>query len=97
MKKYIDSNETEISGHIKLPDGRTEYTEHLDRIHWLSKNYLTHIADGNWTALYRDQSDDRYWEYSYPLGYMHGGGPPSLHCISIDEASERYTIVFKSE
>jgi len=94
MKKYIDSIETEINGHIKLPDGRTEYTEHLDRIHWLCKNYLTHIADGNWIALYRDPSDGRYWVLTYPLGYMHGGGPPSLHSVSIEEAIEQFSGVF---
>ncbi len=32
--------------------------------------------------LYIDNDDNRYWELTYPKVYMHGGGPPTLICIS---------------
>jgi hypothetical protein len=37
-----------------------------------------------WTQLFRDPSDGRLWELSYPQSEMHGGGPPRF--ISPQEA-----------
>ena len=39
------------------------------------------IDGDNWSALYQDSDDLRCWELIYPLGNMHGGGPPKLNVI----------------
>lgn len=35
----------------------------------------------DWTVLYQDPQDKRYWEFHYPEGELHGGGPPSLRVL----------------
>jgi hypothetical protein len=58
---------------------------------------LENIADsaisGAWETLYRDPSDGRYWERTYPSGELHGGGPPALRCMTADEARRKYGAV----
>lgn len=60
------------------------------RVEWLTSVRLERVAEGNWTALYRDPKDDRLWELYYPLGEMHGGGPPALRLLGREEAAESY-------
>jgi Immunity protein 27 len=50
---------------------------------------IAHSPDG-WCTLYRDPSDGRLWERSYPQGHLQGGGPPALHCVSVSDARARY-------
>tara|TARA_R110002072_G_scaffold42064_21_gene119117 strand:- start:441589 stop:441882 length:294 start_codon:yes stop_codon:yes gene_type:complete len=97
MKKKIDPTETQICGHVELPDGRMEFTKPSRRVQWLRDHYLQLVAVGDWTALYSDPTDGRLWVVTYPFGYMHGGGPPSLHCVSIEEAVEQFSEAFGSE
>jgi hypothetical protein len=47
-------------------------------------------SDAGWSALYRDPSDGRLWELTFPQSEMHGGGPPRLAVVSRSEAQERY-------
>jgi Immunity protein 27 len=65
-----------------------------ERIAWLIAQHLQKIADrrqsGAWETLYRDPDDGRYWERTRPQSEMHGGGPPQLKCLTIQEASEKY-------
>ena len=53
-----------------------------NRINWLIENSFTEIAFLNWQAIYRDDFDGRYWLLDYPQSHLHGGGPPSIKCIS---------------
>ncbi len=53
------------------------------RIRALVKSVLQLVAtspDG-WQKLYRDPSDQRHWELSYPESHMQGGGPPMLRFV----------------
>lgn len=86
----IEANEDKIIGRTRL-DGSDEQSE---RITWLVNNYLTKIvSDGvNWTILYQDPEDKRYWELVFPQGELQGGGPPSLLLISEVEAKSKYNI-----
>src|ERR1700723_3459159 len=47
-------------------------------------------STSGWEALYRDPSDGRYWERTYPQSETHGGGPPQLSTITLDEAERKY-------
>ena len=60
------------------------------RIEKLTHSHLVKIALGNWTILYQDSNDLRYWELSYPQGHLHGGGPPALTHLSNAVAHSRY-------
>jgi hypothetical protein len=42
-----------------------------------------------WLTLYRDRSDGKLWELSYPHGELHGGGRRLLTCIG-DIIPERW-------
>jgi hypothetical protein len=53
-------------------------------------------ADEDWSKLYLDPEDGRYWELTYPQSYMHGGGPPQLVQISDDAAKIKYGVDSKS-
>lgn len=65
------------------------------RIETLTKDHLTEIGHdpSGWIVLYRDQSDNRLWELSYPESQSHGGGAPQLNLVSFDDAKRRYGIV----
>lgn len=67
-----------------------------NRIEALLANVLVHVADdpksGGWESLFRDPLDGRFWERFYPQGEMHGGGPPSLRCLSASDASVKYSL-----
>jgi hypothetical protein len=41
---------------------------------------------GAWDQLFRDPSDGRLWELTYPQSEMHGGGPPCLKAMSSQQA-----------
>lgn len=71
-------------------EGRSDET--FDRIHTLTRHHLKRLAisDGGWSALYRDPRDGRLWEFTYPEGHLHGGGPPALYLMSEAEANEKY-------
>lgn len=65
------------------------------RIHVLTRSHLAEVARdaSGWNVLYRDPLDGRYWEMTYPHGEMHGGGPPRLLCLALDDARERYGAI----
>ena len=62
------------------------------RINWLIEYALKKVAEGNWSALYRDPGDNRFWELTYPQGQMQGGGPKRLATVSEDYANARYDL-----
>jgi hypothetical protein len=62
------------------------------RIEQLIKDQLQKIGTdiSGWEPLYRDPTDDRFWELTFPQGEMHGGGPPRLAWISHENARQKY-------
>jgi hypothetical protein len=50
------------------------------------------VAESGWEILYRDPTDLRLWELTYPQSEMHGGGPPMLRCLSVEEAKAKYSF-----
>lgn len=76
--------------------GKVKGDDTTKRIEWLTSTMLEEIGPskefGGWYILYRDRSDGRYWELTYPQGHMHGGGPPKLSLISEEEAGRRYNL-----
>lgn len=66
--------------------------EVCQRINYLVSTRLRRVAvrEGGWTVLYEDPADKSYWELTYPHSEMHGGGPPKLAKLSIDDARRAY-------
>jgi len=91
MKK-LEKAETSLIGHWKMVDKAMTQDPVSDRIQWLTESSLREVSvDGdNWSALYQDPEDGRYWELTYPQGHMQGGGPPALNLISPEEAKQKY-------
>ncbi|HSN71721.1 MAG TPA: Imm27 family immunity protein [Steroidobacteraceae bacterium] len=90
----LGPDETEVHGtaHRDLDDPS-------QRIQWLIETALERITadqDG-WTVLYRDPTDGRFWELSYPQSHLHGGGPPRLCLIDRDRACKTYGAAFVSQ
>jgi hypothetical protein len=94
MFKRIEPHETEIVGNWIATNGRVEADEACRRIWALVHGHLTKLAtdSSGWEALYRDPSDNRFWEHTYPLGHMHGGGPPTLRMVSAEVAKAKYSL-----
>ena len=90
----LQPDETQLIGEWKLVNGVVVGNEACDRIDLLTSEYLKHIATdaSGWEKLYRDPEDGRYWEHTYPHSEMHGGGPPTLTCISAEEAKRKYGV-----
>lgn len=83
--------ETALVGEIAFENGAIVSNDVAIRIDGLlASGLLEATAYGNWCVLYRDRVDGRLWELTWPQGSLQGGGPPSLHVLSVDEARERY-------
>ena len=89
-------HETRLVGHWIEADGRMVGDETCERIEWLTSNYLRKQAGGGWETLFRDPSDGRYWERTYPKGEMHGGGPPTLSVLNDEEARKKFPMLFQN-
>jgi len=74
------------------PTGRVIGDEAENQIQDLIQNHLKRIADreGGWTVLYRDPSENSYWELTFPNGEMHGGGPRKLARVEASWLRELY-------
>lgn len=92
MNEMLKSDEVELVGHWRMVGDVMTQDAVCERIQWLTDSVLQELSvDGsNWSALYRDPSDNRLWELTYPQGQMHGGGPPKLHVVCDVEARQRY-------
>jgi len=91
MNKILPT-ETEIIGEWVIERGRTEESLETKRIDKLIGGYLEEVAvsaDG-WSKLFRDPSDGRLWELTYPSSSSHGGGAPALVCLSPYEAASKF-------
>jgi hypothetical protein len=90
----LQPHETDLVGEW-IPERGTVHADDIcRRIEWLVREVLEEVAVspqwGAWETLFRDPSDGRYWERTYPKGEMHGGGPPRLTCISAEQAKAKY-------
>ncbi len=68
--------------------------EDAARIADLTKHRFRKVAtrESDWTILYQDPNDGRYWELTYPQSELHGGGPPLLSLLKADKAMQLYAI-----
>jgi hypothetical protein len=88
----IAPNETRLTGHwLASQDGMIE-DETCKRIASLTGGYLVKVGNdpSGWETLYRDPKDGRLWELTYPQSQLHGGGPPELHFLTLDDARRKY-------
>lgn len=91
MKNKLGKDEVLLKGECML--GKPHPGRTTRRIRYLEENILKEIANNNcgeWTWLYLDESDGRYWELFYPEANWKDNGPPSLRHISEAEAKEKY-------
>jgi Immunity protein 27 len=89
----LASGECDLRGDwLVRKDGSVVADTTEQRIEWLTKQKLHRIAkhSSGWETLYRDPTDGRLWELTYPQSEMHGGGPRRLHVLSRDEATAKY-------
>jgi hypothetical protein len=90
----LASVESDLIGKWQLEKDAIAADETCKRIHWLTNHYLVHVGTdpSGWDDLYRDPQDGRLWERTWPQSEMHGGGPPRLTCLTVDEARKKYKI-----
>ncbi len=88
----ISNNKKAIIGHSSFDGSKMIVDEQANRIDWLVKNYLIKVSSNgsNWTILYQDPGDKRYWELSFPETDERSSGPPSLIVLSEVEAKKKY-------
>lgn len=92
----LQPNEQLLTGYWNEKNGEVCGDTVCARIEWLLTYHLHKITDsplwGAWETLYRDPNDGRFWERTYPQSEMHGGGPPQLRCLTLDEARQKYGV-----
>jgi hypothetical protein len=88
----IRPEETELIGQWESIGGTIRADASATRIKDLTDAHLTKVAvaESGWETLYKDPTDLRFWELTYPHSEMHGGGPPMLRCLSAEEAPVKY-------
>ena len=88
----IEPNETQLTGKWLLSEGRVVADVICQRIEDLVRSHLKEVGRdaSGWDVLYRDPIDGRLWELVYPKSELQGGGPPELHCLTMDEAKRKY-------
>ena len=88
----IRPDETQLVGRWENIDGRLRADAVAIRINELIRTYLTRVAvsEDGWGKLYRDPTDLRFWELTYPQSEMHGGGPPILRFLPAEDAQSKY-------
>jgi Immunity protein 27 len=92
----IRPEEIELIGRWETVNGVVCADAAAKRILELARTYLTKVAVseafGGWETLYQDPADLRFWELTYPHGEMHGGGPPKLKSLTVQEAKSKYRV-----
>lgn len=86
--------EQRLDGKWTMRSGRLVADPISERIDWLTAHALKKVATDatGWDSLFVDPQDGRYWEKLYLHSEMHGGGPPSLVCISQQDARLKYKL-----
>jgi hypothetical protein len=92
--KTLQPSENELIGNWIADGAIVRGDDMCKRIEWLTSKILQKITVskewGAWETLFRDASDGRYWERTYPQGHLQGGGPPQLRCLTLVEAKAKY-------
>lgn len=90
----LTANENELIGNLIFEEGKMSGDPVTQRIGWLISNQLEKITTdiSGWDVLYKDNSDQRFWELTYRSTEMQGGGPPNLTCILKEKAKLKYSI-----
>ncbi len=90
----IASDETTVEGRWVSETGRVVADHACKRIENLTSSYLSQTAqDGSgWFTLFRDPVDQRLWERDFPQSHLHGGGPPRLRFVLLEEVRHRYRL-----
>jgi hypothetical protein len=88
----IERVETLLVGKCDSREGRVVGDNTCVRIDELVRTHLKALGRDTtgWDALFRDPEDGRLWELTYPQSELHGGGPPQLRCLLVDEARAKY-------
>lgn len=90
----LQPHETELVGKWIAEGNGVHRDATCERIEQLIASHLKQIAVskelGAWETLFEDPADGRFWERTYLQSSLHGGGPPSLRCLSVDEARSKY-------
>jgi hypothetical protein len=94
MKRSIGEDEYELIGKLLLQNNRLVEDETSARINFLTNNYLKKIAISisGWEILYRDETDNRFWELIYSHSELQGGGVPTLINITKENAIIKYRL-----
>jgi hypothetical protein len=94
MANSLNEDESELVGSWVEIDGRMVGDAATGRIDRLIVQGLTKVgtASEGWELLYQDPRNGRYWELTYPLSYMHGGGPPTLRVLKNEVAQRKYGL-----
>ena len=90
----LQPHETSLVGRWVIQASGITKDEVCQRIESLVVSHLVALAkspDG-WSTLYRDPTDGRLWEHTYPQSELHGGGPPALLCLPHSAAKFLYGI-----
>ena len=90
----LKPDENVLTGRWLLQDKSLVADDASKRIDQLVANHLVKISqtqDG-WGTLFRDPNDGRFWELIYPDSGMHGGGPPVLQCMKVEDAKNKYDL-----
>lgn len=92
--KLLQTNEMKLVGKWIIEGNHVQSDETTQRIDWLVGKVLKRIGisrnNGAWDLLYQDPADGRYWVKTYPHSEAHGGGAPTLICISEEEARKAF-------
>jgi hypothetical protein len=90
--QLLKPHETALIGRWVLKGSEVEGDEACARIKALVRDYLEEVATDStgWDTLYRDPTDNRLWELTYPESAEHGGGPPALSVVSPEQARDKY-------
>ena len=90
----INPKENILKGSFILTKKGVELDDISKRINELISNYLIKIKtdETGWDTLFKDPSDNRFWELVYANSDMQGGGPPILRYISIHDANIKYEL-----
>ncbi len=92
----LKAEETDLLGRWQVVDGKVVADPTAERIQTLISDQLQKVAGDGWDTLFKDPEDGRYWELIYPESHMHGGGPPRLTYLSLEQVRSKYGDVTKS-
>ena len=88
----LGPHETALIGRWLQTSHGTEGDDTSRRIETLAADHLERVGaePTGWDTLYRDPRDGRLWEKTYPQSDLHGGGPPTLQCVTPEYAARKY-------